>query len=206
MLKKEKVTLLILFLILFISVVGVWVEMQKKFTSVIPVEGGTLREGVTGTPYLVNPILATTDADRDLTMLIYAGLMKSDGEGGLEKELAQNYGISEDGLSYTFTLKDGLTWHDGEPLTSDDVAFSVNTAKNPTIKSPVRANWEGVEIEIIDAKNLRFLLKSHTLPLWKIRHWESCRNTYGKTPLPNNSAFQILTGNRWAPAPTKYRA
>ncbi len=164
MLKKEKVTLLILFLILFISVVGVWVEMQKKFTSVIPVEGGTLREGVTGTPYLVNPILATTDADRDLTMLIYAGLMKSDGEGGLEKELAQNYGISEDGLSYTFTLKDGLTWHDGEPLTSDDVAFSVNTAKNPTIKSPVRANWEGVEIEIIDAKNLRFLLKKPYAP------------------------------------------
>lgn len=161
---KEKVALLILFLLLFIGILGTWVNLQKRFAMAIPVEGGMLREGVIGTPYLVNPILASTDADRDLTTLIYAGLMKSDGLGGLEKELADDYLVSEDGLSYTFTLKDNLIWHDEKPLTSDDVAFTVNAAKNPAVKSPVRANWEGVEIEIIDPKTLRFLLKKPYAP------------------------------------------
>ncbi|MEK7567276.1 MAG: ABC transporter substrate-binding protein [Patescibacteria group bacterium] len=164
MLTKEKVALLVMTLVFFIGILGVWTELQKRFAAIVPVEGGTLREGIIGTPYLVNPVLSSTDADRDLAALVYAGLMKSDGKGGLEKNLAEDYSISENGLVYAFRLKENLFWHDGEKITADDIAFTVNAAKNPAIKSPIRANWEGVETEISDQRTVKFSLKKPYAP------------------------------------------
>lgn len=164
LLNKEKVAILLMTFIFFVSALGLWTELQKRFAVIIPVEGGTLREGVIGTPYLVNPVLASTDADRDLTALVYSGLMKSDGKGGIEKSLAENYSVSENGLVYTFWLKENLFWHDDEPLTADDAVFTINAAKNPAIKSPVRANWEGVEVEAVDQKTIKFSLKKPYAP------------------------------------------
>ena len=162
--KWEKLALLGFSLILAVGLLGMWTELQKKFALVVPVEGGLIREGVIGTPQLVNPVLASTDADRDLTALIYSGLMKPDGRGGLEKDLAESYSISEDGLEYTFTLKENLSWHDGEKLTSEDIAFTIQAVRVPAIKSPARANWEGVEVEIVDPRQVRFLLKKPYAP------------------------------------------
>ena len=161
---RQKTVLAVLLLVFFVGLLGLWVELQKKFAEVVPVEGGTLREGVVGTPYLVNPILASTDADRDLTMLVYAGLMKSDGKGELEPELAESFAVSDDGLSYAFKLKENLYWHDGETLTSDDIVFTIGLAKNPATKSPIRANWEGVEIEATDRSTIIFRLKKPYAP------------------------------------------
>ena len=151
-------------LIVAVGLLGMWTELQKKFALVVPVEGGLIREGVIGTPHLVNPVLASTDADRDLVALIYSGLMKPDGKGGLEKDLAESYSVSEDGLAYTFTLKENLSWHDGEKLTSEDITFTIQAVRVPAVKSPARANWEGVEIEIVDPRTIRFLLKKPYAP------------------------------------------
>lgn len=54
-------------------------------------------------------------------------------------ELAESYEVSEDGLTFTFTLKDGLTWHDGSPLTAEDVKWSIETAAQFPIVHPVVA-------------------------------------------------------------------
>ncbi|MCP4385994.1 MAG: peptide ABC transporter substrate-binding protein [Hyphomicrobiales bacterium] len=54
-------------------------------------------------------------------------------------QLAESYDVAEDGMSVTFTMKDGLTWHDGEPLTADDVKWSIETAINVPGISPVFA-------------------------------------------------------------------
>jgi len=151
-------------LIVAVGLLGMWTELQKKFALVVPVEGGLIREGIIGTPHLVNPVLASTDADRDLVALIYSGLMKPDGKGGLEKDLAESYSVSEDGLAYTFTLKENLSWHDGEKLTSEDITFTIQAVRVPAVKSPARANWEGVEIEIVDPRTIRFLLKKPYAP------------------------------------------
>ncbi|MBI2038996.1 MAG: peptide ABC transporter substrate-binding protein [Candidatus Niyogibacteria bacterium] len=155
----EKIAFLIATGAIVIGTLGFWIQLQKRFAVMIPAPGGSFVEGITGTPHLANPLLASTEADRDLTNLLYAGLMKSDGTGGLETNLAQNYTISEDGLVYEFTLRGGLTWHDGEPITADDVAFTIQAAKNPAIKSPLRANWEGVDIEVVNDHQIRFVLK-----------------------------------------------
>lgn len=160
----EKIVFLTLAALFLTGAFGLWFKLQEKFAVLTPVEGGIIREGIIGTPHLANPILANTDADRDLTFLIYAGLMKSDGRGGLKENLAEKYDISDDGLSYNFVLKENLVWHDGRPLTSEDVAFTIMAAKNPAIKSPIRANWEGVEVEIIDERTVHFILKKPYVP------------------------------------------
>ncbi|MBI1957412.1 MAG: hypothetical protein HYS44_03080 [Candidatus Niyogibacteria bacterium] len=155
----EKIVVLAATAAVVIGILGAWIELQKRFAVMVPAPGGSFAEGIVGTPHLANPLLASTDADRDLTELLYAGLMKSDGKGGLETALASNYTISEDGLMYEFTLREGLEWHDGKPITANDIAFTIQAAKNPAIKSPLRANWEGVDVEVVNDRQVRFLLK-----------------------------------------------
>lgn len=127
----------------------------------VPRHGGGLVEGIIGRPRFINPVIAKSDADRDMSALVYSGLLKPTPEGELAPDLARDYEISDDGLTYTFTLKDNLVWHDGVAITSDDILFTINKVRNIglAIKSPRRASWEGVEIVTPDAKTIVFHLK-----------------------------------------------
>ena len=123
-----------------------------------------MHEGILGAPRLINPVLAQTDADRDLVSLVYTGLLRYDSEGVASPSLAEKYEISKNGLEYTVTLKNKIYWQDGENLTADDVIFTVRLAKNPQLFSPRRANWEGVEAEKIDDRTIKFILKKPYAP------------------------------------------
>lgn len=127
----------------------------------VPRHGGMLTEGIIGRPRFINPVIAKSDADRDMTGLVYSGLLRPVQSGELVPDLADNYNISEDGLTYTFSLKDGLVWHDGVTITSDDILFTVNKVRDIglAIKSPRRAGWEGVEVSTPDVKTIVFKLK-----------------------------------------------
>lgn len=162
--KKEKLLFGFFFLLFLIASIGLLITLDKKYSISLPYPGGSLKEGIVGNPSMINPLLAISDVDRDLVNLIYAGLMRSDGKGGLKPELASHYEISEDGLIYTFWLREGLAWHDGMPLTADDVIFTIEATKNIGVRSPKRANWEGVEIEKIDANTIQFILKKPYAP------------------------------------------
>jgi peptide/nickel transport system substrate-binding protein len=130
----------------------------------VPRTGGSLTEGVIGSPRFINPLLAVSDADRDLTALVYAGLMRPSETGTLEPELAESYEVTEDGLVYTFALRENATFHDGTPVTADDVIFTVERAQDPALKSPKRANWEGVLVEKIDDLHVQFTLSQPYSP------------------------------------------
>lgn len=133
-------------------------QLNKSNIVSVASSGGRLTEGVIGSPSVINPLLAISEVDRDLTSLIYSGLLKLDSQGDLVPDLAESYQISEDGLEYTFTLKNNLTWHDGERLTSDDIIFTIDKIQNPALKSPKRINWEGIRVEKIDDKTVKFNL------------------------------------------------
>jgi peptide/nickel transport system substrate-binding protein len=130
----------------------------------MPAEGGTLTEGIIGTPRFINPLLEISDADRDMTGLIYSGLMRADNKGGLTPDLAKQYEISEDGLTYTFILRENIFWHDGKKVSSDDILFTIKQAQEPSLKSTKRASWEGIEIEKIDDHAVKFTLKKAYTP------------------------------------------
>jgi peptide/nickel transport system substrate-binding protein len=126
----------------------------------VPKHGGRYVEGVVSQPRYINPILSqTSDADADLVELLFAGLFSHDREGRLVKRVASDYSVSEDGRTYTIFLRTGVTFHDGEELTADDVVFTVQAIQDPATKSPLRANWVGIETNATDRYTVTFALK-----------------------------------------------
>src|SRR5882757_3136472 len=95
-----------------------YIQSQGLVTRVMPACGGTFTEATVGTPQRFNPLFESTNpAERDVDRLLFSGLMKFATDGKPVPDLAQSYAVSNDGLSYTFVLKDGLRWHDGQPVT-----------------------------------------------------------------------------------------
>lgn len=160
----EKVLFAFIALVFAISGIALLYQANKAFLVEVPDYGGSLTEGVVGSPRFINPLLAISDADRDLTSLVYSGLMKATPEGSLIPDLAESYSIGEDGLTYTFILKENIFFHDGSKVTTDDVEFTVQKAEDALLKSPRRSSWDGVKIEKIDERTITFTLKQAYSP------------------------------------------
>ncbi len=117
-------------LLLLIRVYG-QEEPEVSFQN-LPVYGGVFREGVEGTPLYVNPVICNyNEIDRTLCRLLYRGLMRFNQHGKPVLDLAQSYGISATGQTYTFTLQPDLRWHDGTRLTAQDVQFTFELLQDP---------------------------------------------------------------------------
>jgi peptide/nickel transport system substrate-binding protein len=136
-----------------------FVVFNKRFLITVPTYGGELREGIIGTPRFINPVLATSDPDEDMTSLVFAGLTKKNSDGTIVLDMARQIDRSDDGLRYTVTLKDKARFHDGVKITTDDVIYTVSLVQSPVVKSPHRIEWEGVTIEKNSDSQLTFVLK-----------------------------------------------
>ena len=153
-------------LLLLLAVISAFqlIRINNTFLTVVPTEGGSLVEGIMGSPRFINPLLAISDADRDLSALVYSGLLKPSSDGTLIPDLADGYTISPDGLTYTFTIREDAVFHDGTPVTAEDVRFTIGKAQDPAIKSPRRASWEGVQVTVEDAQTVVFTLSAPYAP------------------------------------------
>jgi peptide/nickel transport system substrate-binding protein len=146
---------------IFIAVVSIVIMLGKinnMFMVEVPVSGGTLNEGIVGVPTLVNPVIALSDADKDLTALVYSGLTRKNREGKFIPDLAESFTVSPDGINYTFTLKKNAKFHNGTKVTADDVIFTIEKIKDPLIKSPRALGWNGVSVKKIDDYTVSFTL------------------------------------------------
>jgi len=159
--RKEKSLFSVFLFLAIASFLFLSVNFYLNNTEIRPAEGGTYTEGLIGSPRFINPIYSPAyDVDRDLTQLIYSGLMKYDEEGKIITDLVQEYNILEDGKVFEFYLRENLLWQDGKTLTADDVIFTIKTIQNPSLKSPIRADWTGVQVEKISELGIRFELKN----------------------------------------------
>ena len=154
----ERLLLYGLTILLSVSAIALLAAANTSISVRVPAAGGTLTEGLVGPARFINPILALSSADQDLTTLVYSGLTRAHADGSIVPDLAASYEISEDGLLYTFTLRSDAVFHDGTPLTAADVMFTVQQAQNPDIKSPHRADWEGVTVSSPDPRTVIFKL------------------------------------------------
>ena len=154
----EKVIFYALIIIFSISSIFLYRAINERFLIEVPLQGGSITEGVIGSPRFINPVLATSKADQDLNILIYSGLLKTTPSGKIVPDLARSYKISKDGYVYTFKLKDDLEFHDGIKITTEDIEFTINATQNNIIKSPKKANWDGVEIKRLNDKEIQFIL------------------------------------------------
>ncbi|HMR64640.1 MAG TPA: peptide ABC transporter substrate-binding protein [Anaerolineae bacterium] len=106
-------------------------------------------EGVVGEPQFINPLLMQyNQVDQDLSALLFNGLVKVDGQGNIEPDLARSWEISPDKRRYIFKLRRDVRWHDGEPFTADDVVFTISLMKDPEFPGmPYLSNlWQAISV------------------------------------------------------------
>jgi peptide/nickel transport system substrate-binding protein len=164
----QRMLLYIFAILMALSAFVLLAQANNMISVQVPAPGGAFVEGGVGTPRFVNPLLAASQADQDLTMLIYSGLMRETHADGFVPDLAESMTVSEDGLTYTFQLKEGLIFHDGHPLTAEDVVFTVNLAQNPEAKSSRRADWEGIAVRAEGERTVIFTLPAAYAPFTEI--------------------------------------
>jgi peptide/nickel transport system substrate-binding protein len=102
----------------------------------------------------------SNDIDGDLAQIVYNSLLKYDGKGNIVPDLAESYDVSDDKLTYTVHLRKNVTWHDGEPFSAADVLFTVDALADPSYKSPLRSNWQGIETNQVDDHTITFTIKN----------------------------------------------
>ncbi len=146
--------------LIIISIISLLYGTAKRNLYTVPASGGVYSEGIVGTVRFINPVLAVSDTEKDITSLVFRGLFKKDADGNIHPLLAESFTVSEDGLTYKVTLKkDDLFFHDKTPITTKDVEYTIKQIQDPTIKSPRQATWVGVTTEVIDEKTIQFKLK-----------------------------------------------
>ncbi len=135
--------------------------------TVKPAPGGIYTEGFIGSLIRLNPVLDLYNtSDHDLDHLIFSGLMRFDDHGVPQGDLAESWGISQDGKVYNFSLQPKAVWHDGQPVTSDDIIFTVDLMRsdNSTLSPDLKEMWKQVEVIRLDEKTLQFRLPEAFAP------------------------------------------
>lgn len=159
----EKVIFGVFIALALVTAIIMTAEVNGHFMVRVPADGGELREGLIGLPRTVNPVLAVSDVDYDISALVYSGLTKHT-NNGITNDLAKSYSISDDNLTYTFILKDGLRFQDGSPLTADDVAFTIEKVQDPALRSPHAGDWANVTVKVVSSNTIQFVLKQAYAP------------------------------------------
>ncbi len=154
----EKIVSFFLLIAFLISLYIYLFDLSLKYSKRLPARGGQLTELIDSPARFINPVFASSDTDLDITELVYSGLLRSDGQGGLRLELAESYQISDDAKEYTFKIRDKAVFQDGRPVTAKDVKFTIDLIQNPLLKSPRFADWLDVKVEIVDDKTIKFIL------------------------------------------------
>lgn len=132
--KKIKIILLLIVSLMLSACVDSYDKIKydeinkNELVNLSPVNGGEVVLPLTGTNSL-NPLLTNNENYFQFSKLIYDSLFVVDKLGNIVHSIAEHYEISADGLTVSVTLKDGVKWHDGEALTSEDVANTYNALK-----------------------------------------------------------------------------
>jgi ABC-type transport system substrate-binding protein len=113
-------------------------------------------EGVVGPLDQVSPLSARSQAERNAVALVFSGLVRLGPDETLVPDLAESWSVNDTGNQWTFRLRADATWHDGEAVTADDVAFTVNILKNESYTGPGAASWGEVSATVVDRLTVRF--------------------------------------------------
>jgi peptide/nickel transport system substrate-binding protein len=157
--KRDKTISLILIGLMAISlvIVGLNAFAPKKTTS----PQSYYTEGLVGELPTLNPLFREySRVNRELSTLVYSGLTKYNPEkNAFDPDLA-DFEVSGDGTVFTFTLKDNVEWHDGTPLTANDILFTYKTViQNANFENAVlKSNFEDVSIELSAENQVTFTL------------------------------------------------
>ena len=160
----KKIRWQIIIILLTGLVVGILLIGQQPTiqpTAPKPTEGGIYTEGLIGNLSRLNPLFDLYNpVDRDVDRLIFSGLIRFDSKGMPVADLAESWGYSKDGTLYNISLRPNLKWHDGQPLTSDDVVFTIDLMRSESsyIPEDIRTFWKDVDVKALNDVTLQFRL------------------------------------------------
>ncbi|MDX9993294.1 MAG: peptide ABC transporter substrate-binding protein [Anaerolineales bacterium] len=160
----------ILIILITLIIVGVLLVTQEPGQQVFlpqPVSGGVYSEALVGSISRLNPLLEQNNApDRDVNRLLFSSLIRFDSRGLPIPDLADSWGVSQDGTIYNLSLRQNIFWHDGQALTTADVLFTIEMKKDDSSFFPadVRELWKNIEIKQLNDHTLQFLLPEPFAP------------------------------------------
>ncbi len=130
-----------------------------------PVYGGSVVVGIQQDIDGLDPHKATSAGTKEILFNIFEGLVKPDENGNLISAVASNYEISGDGLVYTFTLRDNVKFHNGNPVTAEDVKYSLERVSGlldgTALISTLSSAKGGIQkVDILDEKTVQVTVGS----------------------------------------------
>jgi peptide/nickel transport system substrate-binding protein len=199
---------------LILAILSFQVQSAGLCTMRVPASGGVFAEGMVGTPLRLNPLLSDGFlVDQELVNLLFDGLVQYDHAGRFIPALAESWAVSEDGRSLQFTLRNGLVWHDGEPITTADVAFTYGLLQQEALPAAaaVTALWQTVTINPIDERTIEFVLTEPYAPfleattrgilpahlLQDVPPAELSDHTFNQQPV-GSGPWRVAPGQDWA--------
>ena len=158
-------------------------------------------EGVLGHPSSITPLTARTQVDRDLVALLFRGLVRLGSGTSVLPDLADRWTVTDKGATWTFHLRDDASWHDGVPVTSTDVVYTIHVLQDPEYTGALAGTWAQVDVAAIDAHTVRFVLgdpvggflQAATLPLLPAHLLQGipvaslADDAYARAPIGNGS-------------------
>lgn len=199
---------------LILAILSFQVQSVGLCTTRVPSAGGIFAEGIVGAPQRLNPLLSDGfPVDEALVDLLFDGLVQYDHAGRFIPDLAESWIVSEDGRSIQFTLHNDLLWHDGQPITTADVAFSYGLLQNEAFPAAaaVKSLWQTVTINVIDDWSIEFVLTEPYSPfleattrgivpahlLQDVAPSEIANHSFNQQPV-GSGPWQVPSGQDWA--------
>lgn len=145
--------------VVLLLMTGIQLLVWRSLTSTtISARGGLFSEATIGEIRTLNPLFATTNSELAAINIIHARLLGHDQSGHLTGKLAASWTASPDAREWRVTLRENLTFHDGAPLTADDVVFTVELMQNPLTHYHGHSNWANVRVAKVDDLTVTFTL------------------------------------------------
>ena len=160
---RKPIIIWICVMALLISTIGLfrWLS-DRNFSEEIFSRGGTYSEGILGEVKSLNPIFATTDAEKSFERLAFSRLYSIDSDGSLKGDLAENVETSDNYRNFTIKMRKNATWSDGQKITADDVIFTIKNLKDQNLNPSAYKVWKNVEASKTGDYEIKFKVPSNS--------------------------------------------
>lgn len=199
-------------LLLMVLLIGCMVVQLRAlggyYQTLQPAPGGTYTEGIIGAFTNANPVYATSAFDQAASRLVFSGLYKYNEKNQLVGDLAQGpLEVDVTGTVYTVHLRQGVKWHDGKPLTADDILFTYQVIQNPDAQSPLNSSWQGIKVDAPDARTIRFKLPNVLASFpYSLTNGIIPKHILGKAPMATMRSLPFNTRNPIGTGPFRWKA
>ena len=124
-----------------------------------PIEGGTIKVGISQDLDSLDPHRAGSAGTKEVLFNMYEGLVKPDKDGNLKEAVASKYEISDDARVYTFTLREGVKFHNGKDVTAEDVKYSIDRCADTSNGGPLVSAYSIIEsVNVLDSQTVEIRL------------------------------------------------